>query len=427
MRFGQIIATSLFVTLSTSTSLMAQSLLSVYVKSAPLKLTAHTEKSYAGYSSYLSSLTPPRALSDKDYYTSFTVVSQLRTSIGSCRSATGDIGDFFSQLIGETRTSLTVVTVSASTRLGAMGAPTFLKDLPLFSVGRGADPSNGTAVANGCFYISGLDVREPYMRHDGGGPVSDYEIVFSIHQADSVTINAITNIDSALQLYAGLEPTDFSGSKAAAVQTATNSLQTAIGAAFAHTKTITIKDSIVSSNNNKDVYHISTTGASASGNIAVYARLSASMVLDQGLSKVSFDDVLDDMDIGSQRCLAPIAGGVPCTLSQKLFWDALHAEDSSITSKSFFDKPFTNKILDVCDSVRDFARANLALSTLDTLLVRWAALKKGGLYDVLTNDAKKSQLRTSLNVTDADLTSCWSDDDEKLLRGVGKAMKVEFQ
>ena len=135
-----------------------------------------------------------------DYYTQFTIVgSQMKTFAESYSSGADPLKNLVTSLFAATSSGMLVATVSASQKISGLGQPAFLSAVPLMFVGKGFDPATNSAVGNGCFYSAGLDIREPFIRHDGSGG-EDYEVIVNVRQTNNTTINAINSINSALQL-----------------------------------------------------------------------------------------------------------------------------------------------------------------------------------------------------------------------------------
>jgi hypothetical protein len=84
---------------------------------------------------------------------------------------------------------------------------------------------------------------------------------------------------------------------------------------------------------------------------------------------------------------------------------------------------------DTCEAIRSFASTKLQLSTLDALLVRWAAVKYGNLDKALADPARARAIAHAVSTSTGSPTkvetiefACWNDEDQKTLAGVLSAM-----
>lgn len=317
--------------------------------------------------------------------------------------------------------------MSASYRQGHLGLNPFLSDIPLLYAGKGIDPTTNKASGDGCFFDFINVVRAPYLRHDGSSQ-QDYYLYFKARAAKNVELNAIASLKTALVAFSSLFSwTDLTGDRIKLLADATTQLQTAIARAFTVDDTKKTTKALLSTGMQDLAYHIDVDELEqAAGNLAIYVRLSASLVLDnmgENDKEITVDRVLTDTDIGTVRCI-PELPKPACTLLPRTFRSALKEYNKDIPPR-FFDLSADGKkkVYDTCQQLREFATGNLKLSTLDALLVRWAAVKLSKLDKALADPAQAADIASASQVDVADLGErCWNADDNKKLEGVVKAM-----
>jgi hypothetical protein len=137
----------------------------------------------------------------------------------------------------------------------------------------------------------------------------------------------------------------------------------------------------------------------AAGYFAFYIKLTASQVLGPNMN-VTAGEILADGYLGAKTC-APKPGSkmADCVPDRKTFREYMASQITNMPLR-FFDlktPELRKKIFDTCTNIRIKATESLGLSTIDALLVRWAAVKKSGLLDVLlaakSTDPQKKKVR----------------------------------
>jgi hypothetical protein len=392
----------------------------------------HTEESYQALRSYYASQTPKGKFSDGDFYSSIQIVPQFDPSEGNCDSDSNWILKFLKGTVGTSDTSLLLATLTASYSLGHLGQTTFMTEVPLFTFGRGIDPVTNLAASDGCFFNFISRQELPYLRHDGSA-LQDYNLLFKVRAADTKSSNLVATIkDAAVAAAAAMSWTDLSGVRVTALQTSLGDLEKGMTRAFGQNNAKSVSKKLLTNVGADDgenlVWRLSfNDDAGAHGNMAIYVRLSSSMILDnhRNSDRISIDDVISDRDIGTTRCI-PELPAPKCTLSPATFRDALKAYNKDIPIRFYDLSPAgQKKIYDTCLDIRTFAIGSLRLSTIDALFIRWAAARLSGLDAMLADpiQAKSIADASGPGVT-ADMIKdvCWSAADEGKLKAVASKM-----
>ena len=180
--------------------------------------------------------------------------------------------------------------------------------------------------------------------------------------------------------------------KATAITTATTSFQTALNNALGGTKSYILPATIATAHEKDVVFHFGLPDADlTSGVIPIYARLSASLLLDSTNKAIGPDYILASPVVGEQRCL-PSAGAGACSSNFGLFWPAVAKVDAGVPPM-FFGGSSKETLYNTCYVLRYVATGELQLSTLDALLTRWAALKVGNVYSLACRSSRFSRSR----------------------------------
>jgi hypothetical protein len=403
----------------------------VSVVPAPWSPSVHAEDSYADFEIFLSKKQPKQKLGSGDFYSSVNIVPQLTPIAGACSTAAPWFIKALHGLFGNSATAMVVVTMSATAGQGRLGQYDFLTNVPLFYAGKGIDPSTNTASPNGCFFDYLPTLREPFIRFDGGSN-EGYTLTFEIRQSKTLSVGAVATLRDALQaIVSGIEivkpgvtvgPTD---AQTTAFANAGNDLQSLINSSLSGTTRAPITKYLMTNGSKNLAYHLlSSFQPNSTGNIAIYARLSSSLILDTIGDDIDYEKILTN-DIGEVPCIPSLpTPNANCVVKSETFLDAYKAHVTTMAPE-FFDLSSDagmKNVFNTCDDLRLFSTGTLKLSTLDALLVRWAAVKDGRLDVALADPAKRALIAKDSSVTPADLDRCWNTTDQDTLNGIATIM-----
>jgi hypothetical protein len=329
--------------------------------------------------------------------------------------------------------------MSATLAEQSTGELPFLHDIPLFWIGKNIEFSGKESKGN-CFFEVVHKIREPYITYKGG-PFEGYTLYFKIQQASGLTFELVRTLNSLLKTVVGLSsiPKPTQGDVTAALQ-AVNNLQDRLDEAMKEGNIIPVQkempvsgETFTLSNPKSLVYGVLPTSKYfKNGNIAIYVRLGASMILNSIAigGDITPGKVLANDEVGGKRCIQsyPIADK-DCTTTRQTFRQAYKAAFKADQERQvrFFDLSDTGikKVYEVCDRLRKFPNEDLQLPTLDALLLRWAAIKESGLNSALADPKQLDRIAKASEVTsDALKDICWNKVDQEVLEGVAKEMNM---
>lgn len=382
--------------------------------------------SFAAFKSYLHNLKPSVEIGDRDYYTSINIEKDFPDENRSCHDKSSSSTGFF-----ESRSSVTLVTLDIIRLSGHLGTSDVYKDIPLIYAGENFDPITNKESKRTCFFnVSRFNT--PFIRHEGRNQKEDFNLTFKIHTTERINYEILGAINSSfLVVSALLDWTDLTGARIQKIEDGITNLQKLVPSTFDMAKSY--QEPLLTPGEKDLSYDIFMPAIEEKNDHAVInVELSASMLLDNIDDKeVTVGRVLEDTEIGANHCIPEIPAP-KCQIVNQTFGDAFHQSVYGKTTPSrFFD--FTpegeKKVLDTCEAIRDFASTKLQLSTLDALLVRWAAVKQGKLDKALADPAKARAIAHAVSTATGSPTkpdniiyACWNDEDQKTLVGVLKAM-----
>lgn len=379
------------------------------------------------------------ALSQYDYYYQLRLVPQLKISFADCEESVG-IVSFFNGLFGTSENSLLIVKAGLQYRWASGGKPAeFLKDsVPLFIAGTGLDPSS-MKEGNGCFFDATSDVSFPLLRYNGGGLKQDYDdfqIKFTVEGGQGLSLNGVATIKSLFsQFNAAFSWTDITGARVTAYESAAQKFQDAIVKAGTFknrlTKTYTMKTlGTGASRLILTVPDLFGDGESDTGKLVIYARLIGSIALDTNERDITPRMIMQSEPLTARKCSPPDIATGKCEAPNQTIRGSLRTLGKELPVDVFdvSTDDGRKQVFRLCDEVRVHATETLKLSTLDALLVRWAATKISGLQDALKDQKRSSAIAQATSKSIEDLTAkCWNADDEKKLQTVAAAMKKKIQ
>jgi len=383
---------------------------------------------------YIALKTIQGQLATYDFYYQLVIYPHYKFTFSDCNQ-TPTIDAFLRRFVGITSSNL--LTINATIRhRGEQGPTELMADQPIIIVGRGITNNAGDE-GNGCFFDQSLSNTTPLIRYSAKKPgEEDFEFKFRIAHTTNVTANFVTRVKSLFSIISGyFSFTDLTGERVKIFTDAANELQTAFNdsSKIANTNnvpTVMPLEGVSTSRYKISMPTIISTGA---GYFAFYVKLTASQVLAKN-STVTPGLILANQTLGFKTCYPkPGAKLADCAPDRKTFRDFMISVDATMPVR-FFDlrtAESRKKVYGTCDQLRIRSTETLALSTIDALLVRWAAIKEGKLYDVLqglnsadpTRKKALKDLATENQVSSKALVDmCWHPDDQRKLAGVVKAV-----
>lgn len=176
------------------------------------------------------------------------------------------------------------------------------------------------------------------------------------------------------------------------------------------------------------------------GSLAIYQSRSASIIIDSNSQTVVTPaDILQNQGLGAPHNCLPATGwtgscGKDTTYFSKAWNTVFDLTGDFKTSNDQKAGPASwSKLFTACSQIRS-AAADLALSPIDSLLVRWALLQKAGLIEILENkDGKKNDYIDAISKATILGTSdpsklCWDQEkDEPALKAIADIAGKKFQ
>lgn len=407
----------------------------VHVVSGLWSPQQHADRSYVAYKAV------QKHLDQYDFYYQLEVYPKYKLTFSNCQN-TPNLKAFLTKFVGKSSSSFLTIKSTIRHR-GLNGETEVWSDHPTLLVGHGLADTSG-ATGNGCFFDQALSARTPFIRISSstGNHADGFLLAFTVYRASSVQINIVSRIKELFSaMNAAFSFTDLSGARATAYETAATQFQTAFNDAgripASNKREVTL--SAAGGPQSRFALSMPSIISPTAGYFAFFVNLKASLVLTPSLN-VTPDNILINTNLGAPTCSPkPATKMSECLPTAKTFRSHMHDKIEKMPPR-FFDTTNPEKrksTFDTCIRIRTEATENLRLSTLDALLVRWAAVKDGGLMDLLTlakvdspekrkplEDLAKENARTTSEL----VKECWNDDDQRKLAQVvlavtGKPLK----
>jgi hypothetical protein len=176
------------------------------------------------------------------------------------------------------------------------------------------------------------------------------------------------------------------------------------------------------------------------GYMAIYIRRQGSIALANDNPTISLSDVFDNQALPNRQCNPFTIASAGCNTNNDSLRSALLKLLKGVGGTAF-DAPTVNQLIvdstssdraksiyETCKALRTISRVNMHLSTIDEMIIRWAATKEGRLQEALKDDAQSKALAQENKVSVSELQDmCWNDGDEKTLNGVATFLKKTIE
>jgi hypothetical protein len=436
-----------------------------------------------------------------DFYYSLEIVPQFNMSYSKC-SSTATAQNFLNNLFGASKAAIIVVSAQVYYRwTTGISVPFVLNPGGLVAAGLG---TSGTAPAPaaapaasgyGCYFSATMRPTFPLLQYGGGGQNDNYDdfvVEFSVTGGTVEKLNGVANVVS---LFSGLSAaaqwtsitSGLTSPASQAIQNGANTLQTAVQNAGTVQNQVAVGEKLKANNGPNDknpdgspnadgtskarlvisIPDLFSDGGGGDGNLVIYIRRAGSIALTVPDATIYPRTIFDNVELPNRLCnpSSLASGNCGTTTNDPLrvaLAKILTTVDSGIGSTASANNNFNGinpvqnlidvndknrlpvRIYNICQGLRTVARDELHTSTLDEMMIRWAATKEGGLQDMLkkanalplswpqplplpkppgtaaTWDAWATQMGAASLKDLAD--ACWNDGDEKTVEAVVKAL-----
>lgn len=391
----------------------------------------HADASYRAFKRILN-----REPGKYDYYYQLRVAPQYPASQDWCSTGI-NVGSFFKSLFGVSEASLALMKASVNWEYDAGASYNYISvQSPILMMGTGSTAS-AISPGSGCYFDITPPFETPMLRYSGGGDNQDnFTFKFSVSGGKAISLNFVKTVFGLFNTFnAALSFATIKAGQQALVQTASEKFEAALAQAGSFNSSLSIVHE-VSLRDRKDTrLQISVPDLfgrrAPSGNIIIYTRRSASILMDTSDKVLTPGSILSNERIALRQCgLEALTKGA-CSSAKPLriaLMEAVKPVDDKATLNIYNvnDAAAQKKVLALCEIVRTSLRDQFRLSVADEMLMRWALAKQSGLLDALNNPERLQALATANGTTPEQLLgACYNAGDETTVANLVAATGFE--
>lgn len=311
------------------------------------------------------------------------------------------------------------------------------KTVPVLFLGDNKDSIGGAR--KGCFFEATESVGLPLARFDGSSIAEkreEYFIKIEGSRSDELEFNLVKRLKETFVAFnAAYSFSQLSANEVTAFEKAASEFEGAINRASdrflkGQGEFVLEGQGSESSRLAIQIPHLSVRG---SGALIFYTSLTASLLLEnreKTKQPLSASSILTSYALMTRECARTMLQNKGCeatskTVQEYLLEDVARKDDAFIIN--LYVKEGRAALHQSCRKLRNLVSGKLGLSTIDALLVRWAALESAKVLARLKDGKEVAKLAEETGVPGPELTAeCWTDDDTRKLTGFAHRMNYEM-